>query len=134
MRSVLFLLAVTALVVAPELRGQPGPGTQTIPESPYQGVKPTGSQVCATVMKKTTKVVHGSVCKVHCQPHCLPDCIRSCFGLSCGGCDCGTLRSFKVLTKTVVPGPEVPVCRVKDLSDPGPSAPSSLPTMTPKGP
>ena len=93
-----------------------------------------GTNVCAVEMKQTTKAVYGSVCKDYCRPHCcLTDFFHSCFGAKCSGSDCGTVHTYKVLMKKTVPGPDVPVCRVKDLSVPicDSGAPGPLPNPTP---
>lgn len=118
MRTAFFLAALA--VTTAFLRAQPGPAPgQSVPQRPGLGAPAGGPKVCVVEMKATTKVVHGSVCKDYCQPRILPDCVRRGLGLPCG--DCGNLRTFRVLTKKVVPGPDVPVCRVKDLSEPAPS-------------
>ncbi len=126
MRIALFLLGAIALVAAPELQAQPGPAPgMRVTETPGLGATGGGPKVCAVEMRATTKVVHGSVCKDYCRDHILPNCIRERLGLTCENSSCGTLRTYHVLTKKVIPGPEVPECRVKEL--PLPSQPTTVP-------
>ena len=78
-----------------------------------------GTKVCAPDTKATTKVVHGSICKEYCQPRCsLAGLFRSCCGTSsgCADCECGDVRTARVLLKKTVPGQSVPVCAVKDVT------------------
>ncbi|MCE9561566.1 MAG: hypothetical protein K8U57_05885 [Planctomycetes bacterium] len=125
MRWILFSLAVAVLLTLSQSgQSQPGPTPgQSIPggRPGAGGVLDTGvPKICVVEFKKTTKVVHGSDRKDYCRPRSIVlDAIRSCFGLGsgCKECkECGDLKTFHVLTKKTVPGPEVPVCVVKDLS------------------
>jgi len=129
MRCAFFLVATLALLTWSELRAQPGPAPgQTTPGMRPSGSAGGGPKVCLVEMKATTRVVHGSVCKDYCRSHsCVSDFFRSCFGMKCSDCDCGTVRTYNVLTKKVVPGPDVPVCRVKDLSTLCPDPAATLP-------
>ena len=99
---------------------QPGAGPiqQTGSLRFHDATRDCGTKVCAVEMKATTKVVHGSACKDYCQPPCsLAGLFQSCFGGKCPSCDCGTVKTARVLTKKVVPGPDVPVCKVKNVAE-----------------
>ena len=142
MRCALFLTAVVfVLGVSTGSRAQPGPvpGQSKLPPR-SKGVFESGMggpKICAIEMMPTTRVVYGSECKDFCRPYSsICDLVRSCFGKKrcgdCGGCaDCGTIHTYNVLMKKVVPGPAIPVCRVKDLSALPPGMPGSLPMPTP---
>jgi len=119
--AVWLLAAMITLAGAASARAQPGPtpGMGQLPPR-QRGTIDTGTgapKVCAIEMKPTIKVVHGSMCKDYCRPHCsLSDWFRSCCGARCSDCAaCGDVHTYKVLMKKVVPGPDVPVCRVKEL-------------------
>lgn len=127
MRSAFFMLAAVALTGATGLRAQP-PTAEIIPAGHHRVIADESCGTCTTKVcviegKATTKAVHGSVCKDYCRDHILPHCLRVRLGLT-GECDCGTPSTYNVLTKKIVPGPEVPVCKVKDLSVQVPTAPA----------
>lgn len=121
MRCAVYLLATAVtLGVAPALQAQPAPTPGQGPTGmrPGRTMGAGGPKVCAIEMKPTTKVVYGSICKEYCRPNCcIGDFFRACCGTKCSDCgNCGAPHTTKVLMKKVVPGPDVPVCRVKDLS------------------
>jgi hypothetical protein len=119
---------VSALVLLVGLAGTFGLSAQQPAPPPIQQTggfhnrdvtRDCGTKVCAPDTKATTKVVYGSTCKEYCQPRCsLAGLFRSCCGTSsgCADCECGDVRTKRVLLKKTVPGPSVPVCVVKDVT------------------
>jgi hypothetical protein len=103
---------------------------------------PTAAKACVTEPKATTCTVYGSLCKEYCAPRCtLHNMLAGWFGEGCcETCDGCELKYKRVLTKKVVPGPEVPACVIKDVpvvgwcpapaATPGPHLPN-LPHLLP---
>ncbi len=123
MRRVRLLIAVAGLGLGPVLLAQqPGPfpaptAGEAYPAGFHHGAvaAPCTSKVCVTEMQPTKKVVHGSECKDYCHPRsCVADLFRSLCGLGCSDCNCGDVRTRRVLLKKSVPGPEKAVCVLKD--------------------
>jgi hypothetical protein len=135
MRRGAIAILLVACVAAAELQAQPGPAPgQGSSGMRAKGVFDTsGPKVCAIEMKATTKVVYGSACKEYCHARSpsIGDFFRSCFGHGCSSGQCGTVRTYNVLMKKEVPGPEIPVCRVKDLSSLVPQAAAQNPQPIP---
>jgi hypothetical protein len=128
MRSALFLLGVTALVAAPELRAQPEKYSTTAVQSPTVfggGVPYTPNLVCSMETKEKTRSVYGCAERATCQAA-IPHCFSSLFGHS--DCQC-ELKTFRVLTKKTCPDGYTPVCRPKEAACAG-----ACQTCMPTGP
>jgi hypothetical protein len=134
--AILFAACLTAVEVQAQPGPAPGQGSSTMRAKGVFEMGTSGPKICAIEMKATTKVVYGSACKDYCHPRSLSigDFFRSCFGHGCSMGQCGTVRTYNVLMKKDIPGPDVPVCRVKDLSALVPQAVGPIPQPVPVKP
>ena len=123
MRVVLFSLAMAGLLAVERgVNAQLPPAASatrvdTMPAYP-DGCVPCPSKVCLPEVKHTTKVVYGSVVKEYCRPRTsFSGMFHTMFGPgSCSDCERNDVRTYRVLMKKIVPGPDVQKCVVKDLS------------------